>query len=47
MSTQVQRVFTTDFKERVVLRIDAGERLAAVADDLGITGITGTPYQLT
>jgi transposase-like protein len=36
MPSQVQRVFATDFKERVVLRIDAGERLAGIAEELGI-----------
>lgn len=36
MSDQPQRVFSTEFKERVVLRIEAGERLAAVAVELGI-----------
>ena len=36
MPTQVQRYFATDFKERVVLRIGAGESLSAVADELGI-----------
>jgi len=36
MSTQVQRAFSTEFKERIVLRLEAGERLAALADELGI-----------
>jgi transposase-like protein len=36
MSDQVQRVYSTAFKESVVLRIEAGERLAAVAAELGI-----------
>jgi len=36
MPVQVQRVFGTDFKERVVLRINAGERISAVAAELGI-----------
>ena len=36
MSDQPQRVFSTEFKERIVLRLDAGERLAAVADELGV-----------
>jgi len=36
MSDQVQRVYSTAFKESVVLRIEAGERLAAVARELGI-----------
>ena len=36
MSAQPQRAFTTAFKESVVLRLQAGERLAAVADELGI-----------
>ena len=34
MSAQPQRAFTTAFKESVVLRLQAGERLAAVADEL-------------
>ena len=36
MSDQLQRAFSTEFKESVVLRLQAGERLAAVADELGI-----------
>lgn len=36
MSDQPQRAFSTAFKESVVLRLRAGERLAAVADELGI-----------
>lgn len=36
MSDQPQRAFSTGFKESVVLRLQAGERLAAVADELGI-----------
>lgn len=36
MSPQAMRVFSTAFKEAVVLRLEAGERLAAVADELKI-----------
>ena len=36
MSDRSQRAFSTEFKERVVLRLGTGERLAAVADELGI-----------
>jgi transposase len=36
MSDQPQRAFSTTFKESVVLRLRAGERLAAVADELGV-----------
>jgi transposase-like protein len=36
MSNQPQRAFSTAFKESVVLRLEAGGRLAAVADELGI-----------
>ncbi len=36
MSQQGLRTFSTDFKEAVVLRLEAGERLAAVADELEI-----------
>jgi transposase len=36
MSNQPQRAFSTAFKESVVLRLRAGERLGAVADELGI-----------
>jgi transposase len=36
MSDQPQRAFSTAFKESVVLRLQAGERLAALADELGI-----------
>ena len=36
MSDQAKRAFSTGFKESVVFRLQAGERLAAVADELGI-----------
>ncbi len=36
MSRHFQRSFSTEFKCGVVQRIEAGERLAAVADELGI-----------
>ena len=36
MSQQGMRVFSTTFKESAVLRLAAGERLAAVARELGI-----------
>ncbi len=36
MSKQPQRAFSTEFKERVVQRIAAGERLAAVAAEFGV-----------
>ena len=36
MSVQAQRAFSTEFKEQIVFRLEAGERLAAVARDLGI-----------
>ena len=36
MSQQAMRVFSTEFKEGVVLRLEAGERLASVADALTI-----------
>jgi transposase len=36
MSGPAQRAFSTAFKESIVLRLRAGERLAAVADELGI-----------
>ena len=36
MSDQPQRAFSTDFKVRIVQRIEAGERLSAVADAMGI-----------
>jgi transposase len=36
MSAQPQRAFTTAFKVSVVLRLQAGERLAAVANELRI-----------
>ena len=32
MSTQVQRAFSTEFKERIVLRLEAGERLESLFD---------------
>jgi transposase-like protein len=36
MSQQAMRVFSTEFKQGVVLRLEGGERLAAVADELKI-----------
>ena len=36
MSEQAMRAFSTEFKRSVVLRLEAGERLAAVADELKI-----------
>ena len=36
MSQQGMRTFSTEFKEAVVLRLEAGERLASVADELEI-----------
>ena len=36
MSDQPQRAFTTEFKARIVQRIESGERLSAVADELGV-----------
>ncbi len=42
MSRHFQRSFSTEFKCGVIQRIEAGERLAAVADELGI--LKWTPY---
>ena len=36
MSDQGTRAFSTEFKEAVVLRLEAGERIAAVSDELRI-----------
>jgi len=36
VSDQGMRAFSTEFKEAVVLRLEAGERIAAVSDELGI-----------
>src|SRR5271167_3095215 len=36
MSQQGTRTFSTEFKKAVVLRLEAGERIAAVADELKI-----------
>ena len=36
MSQQAMRQFSTEFKQSTVLRLEAGERLAAVADELKI-----------
>lgn len=36
MSDQPQRAFSTPFKERVVQRLEAGERLSALADEMGV-----------
>ena len=36
MSQEAMRKFSTEFKESVVLRLEAGERIAAVAEELRI-----------
>ena len=36
MLAHAQRAFSTEFKERTAQRLEAGERLAALADELGI-----------
>ena len=36
MSDQGTRAFSTEFKQAVVLRLEAGERIAAVSDELRI-----------
>ena len=36
MSERTNRVFTTEFKERAVLRLEAGEQFSAVAAELGV-----------
>ena len=36
MSQQGMRTFSTEFKQAVVLRLEAGERIAGVADELKI-----------
>lgn len=36
MSQQGMRTFSTEFKEAVVVRLEAGERMAAVSDELKI-----------
>ena len=36
MSQQGMRTFSTEFKEAVVLKLEAGERIASVADELKI-----------
>ena len=36
MSQQGMRTFSTEFKQAVVLRLEAGERIAAVSDELKI-----------
>jgi transposase len=36
MSQQAMRAFSTEFKQSTVLRLEAGERIAAVADELKI-----------
>jgi hypothetical protein len=40
MSVQLQRAFTTAFKESVVLRPHAGERVASVVGELGVRDMT-------
>ena len=37
MSQQGMRTFSTEFKEAVVLRLEAGERIAAVSEELKIS----------
>lgn len=36
MSERTNRVFTTEFKEQAVLRLEAGEQFSAVAAELGV-----------
>lgn len=36
MSERTNRMFTTEFKERAVLRLEAGEQFSALAAELGI-----------
>ncbi len=36
MSDQVPRQYTTEFKERAVLRLEAGEQFSALAAELGV-----------
>ena len=36
MSDRTKRVFTTEFKERAVLRLEAGEQFSALAAELGV-----------
>ena len=36
MSQQGMRTFSTEFKEAVVLRLEAGERIAALSEELKI-----------
>ncbi|MDB5584472.1 MAG: helix-turn-helix protein [Bradyrhizobium sp.] len=36
MSERTNRVFTTEFKERAVLRLEAGEQFSALAVELGV-----------
>ena len=36
MSNRTPRVFTTEFKERAVLRLEAGEPFSALAAELGV-----------
>ena len=36
MSNRTPRIFTTEFKERAVLRLEAGEQATALAAELGV-----------
>jgi transposase len=36
VSNRTNRVFTTEFKERAVLRLEAGEQFSALAAELGV-----------
>jgi transposase-like protein len=36
MSDRTPRLFTTEFKERAVLRLEAGEQFSALAGELGV-----------
>ena len=36
MSNRTPRLFTTEFKERAVLRLEAGEQFSALAAELGV-----------
>jgi len=36
MSKRTLRVFSSEFKQRMVLRLEKGERVAAVAEEAGV-----------
>ena len=46
MSNRTNRVFTTEFMERAVLRLEAGEQFSALAAELDVRSVKGFMHVL-